>query len=127
MILLSCRNGLLSVNSKKQQTMCMVKVVAITIKTTTAEVEVVEVEAGVANVEKIGLGILQIITIITITIKDHLMHLRRHQALSSRLSPRGPKTTLKVRGIILLWLMLLKMVFGAYENLEFDKWNEIEN
>ena len=107
--------------------MCTVKVVVITIKTTTAEVEVVEVEAGVANVEKIGLGILQIITIIAITIKDHLMHLRRHQALSSRLSPRGPTTTLTVRGLILLWLMLLKMVFGAYENLEFDKWNEIEN
>ena len=89
-----------------------------------AEEVVVEADTMVAVGVETGHGMPQTI-IIT---KDLLMHSRRHQTLSSRISPSGFRATLKVRaaGLLLLWIILFRQVYGTYDNLEFDQWDEIE-
>ena len=104
----------------------MVKTAArsITIHT---EAEVgVEVGKMAGEVAKTGHGIGKIITIIITSAL--LMLLRRHQTLGSRISPRKPKTTCKVRaiGFILWFLIIIRPVISAYKDLDFENWNDVE-
>lgn len=64
---------------------------------------------------------------ITITKNALLTTSCRHRITSSRTSPRGLKTLSKV-GISLIWalLFLVKEINGAYDNMDFSNWHEIE-
>ena len=86
----------------------------------------VEAEAGVEGetqgVVVAGLGITQ-----TLLIKDLLTILRRHQTTSSRIRPSGHSRASKVGfKAMMIFYLLLQAVIGAYENVDFTDWNELE-
>ena len=105
----------------------MVKVATRSI-TTITKAEVVGAEVGKmdAEVAETGHGIVKI-TLIKI-ISDLSMHSHRHQTLGSRISPRNLKIACKVRtiGVILWILFLIRPVISAYEDLDFENWNDVE-
>lgn len=85
------------------------------------------IEAGVSGAEDVITTTDVVVKIIFImkTKKDLLILSNRHQT-TSKINFRRIKMLLKVRTLAILLALLFRTSSGAYENLEFDQWNEIE-
>ena len=94
-------------------------------KVVTTNPHIIEVGAVEVKVDSTMEGKMEKIIFTMIITKDHLILSNRHQTIS-QINFRRTNNLLKVRTIAIIWIILMSRAFGAYENLEFEEWNDIE-
>ncbi len=89
-------------------------------------IKIIEAGATEAGVATTTTDVVVKAIFIMTTKKDLLILSNRHQT-TSKINFRRLKMLLKVRTLaIITWILILQTASGAYENLEFDQWNDIE-